>query len=109
MRRVNWPSGRCVSSRKREGCRHSLQWMHGRSGWLRALPSCSKRQRKARMPKQITDDDLALLEELGVPAEATQLEGRSAKEQRIIAGFEEIERFIEEHGRVPQHGEDRDI
>jgi len=33
----------------------------------------------------------------------------SAKEQRIIAGFEEIERFVEEHGRPPQHGEDRDI
>ncbi|MCB1133620.1 MAG: GIY-YIG nuclease family protein, partial [Verrucomicrobiae bacterium] len=33
----------------------------------------------------------------------------SAREQRIIAGFEEIERFVEEHGRLPQHGEDRDI
>jgi hypothetical protein len=35
--------------------------------------------------------------------------GGSAKEQRIVAGFEEIERFVEEHGRLPQHGEDRDI
>ncbi|MBA3351551.1 MAG: GIY-YIG nuclease family protein [Blastocatellia bacterium] len=61
------------------------------------------------MAKQITDDDLALLEELGVPAEAAPLAGRSAKEQRIIAGFEEIERFVEKHGRVPEHGEDRDI
>ncbi len=34
---------------------------------------------------------------------------RSAKEERIIAGFEEIERFVQEHGRLPQHGEDRDI
>jgi hypothetical protein len=33
----------------------------------------------------------------------------SAKEQRIIAGFEEIERFVAEHDRLPQHGEDRDI
>lgn len=33
----------------------------------------------------------------------------SAREQRIVAGFEEIERFVEEHGRLPQHGEDRDI
>ena len=31
------------------------------------------------------------------------------REERIIAGFEDIERFYEEHGRVPQHGEDRDI
>jgi hypothetical protein len=31
------------------------------------------------------------------------------KEERIIAGFEDIERFYEEHGRAPQHGEERDI
>lgn len=35
--------------------------------------------------------------------------GRSPREERIIAGFEEIQRFFEQHGRVPQHGEDRDI
>jgi hypothetical protein len=61
------------------------------------------------MPKEITDDDLALLEELGVETEPVQVSGRSAKEQRIIAGFEEIERFVEENRRIPQHGEDRDI
>ncbi len=31
------------------------------------------------------------------------------REERIIAGFEDIERFYEEHGRLPQHGEERDI
>src|SRR5262245_17540989 len=35
--------------------------------------------------------------------------GLSLREERISAGFEEIERFVEEHGRAPQHGEDRDI
>lgn len=35
--------------------------------------------------------------------------GRSPREERIIAGFEEIQRFVEQHGRAPQHGEDRDI
>ena len=35
--------------------------------------------------------------------------GRSARDQRIIAGFEEIERFVEAQGRLPQHGEGRDI
>ena len=35
--------------------------------------------------------------------------GRTAREERIIAGFEDIQRFVEEHGRGPQHGEDRDI
>lgn len=35
--------------------------------------------------------------------------GRPPREERIIAGFEEIQRFVEKHGRPPQHGEDRDI
>src|SRR5215468_7569067 len=35
--------------------------------------------------------------------------GRSPREERIIAGFEEIQRFAEKHGRAPQHGEERDI
>lgn len=33
----------------------------------------------------------------------------SARDERIIAGFEDIQRFFDEHSRVPQHGEDRDI
>jgi hypothetical protein len=41
---------------------------------------------------------------------ASEKEGqRSAKEQRIIAGFEDIERFVEKHGKLPEHGEGRDI
>ena len=35
--------------------------------------------------------------------------GRSPREERIIAGFEEIQRFVEQYGRVPQHDEDKDI
>ena len=35
--------------------------------------------------------------------------GRSPREERIIAGFEEIQRFVETHGRTPHHGENRDI
>jgi hypothetical protein len=35
--------------------------------------------------------------------------GRSPREERIIAGFEEIQRFVEKYGRAPQHGEDKDI
>ena len=31
------------------------------------------------------------------------------REERIIAGFQDIIRFFEEHGRAPQHGEDHDI
>src|SRR5262249_18746499 len=35
--------------------------------------------------------------------------GRSPREERMIAGFEEVQRFVEKHGHAPQHGEDRDI
>jgi len=56
-----------------------------------------------------TEDDDALLAELGVEVEAKKIAARTPREERIIAGFEEIQRFIEEHGRSPQHGEDRDI
>ena len=59
--------------------------------------------------KFTTDADLELLAELGVDITPEPSGQRSAKEERIIAGFEEIERFVEEHGRLPQHGEDRDI
>lgn len=31
------------------------------------------------------------------------------REERIIAGFEDIVRFYEEHGRPPAHGEEKDI
>jgi hypothetical protein len=58
---------------------------------------------------EFTDEDEAILEELGVEAEAKKAPTRTAREERIIAGFEDIQRFYEEHGRAPQHGEDRDI
>lgn len=61
------------------------------------------------MTERITDEDLELLGELGLDTAPDQPDARSAREQRIIAGFEEIERFVAEHGRLPQHGEQRDI
>ncbi|WP_026988479.1 GIY-YIG nuclease family protein [Fodinicurvata fenggangensis] len=56
-----------------------------------------------------TDDDDALLAELGVEVEEKSAPTRTPKEERIIAGFEEIQRFVEEHGHPPRHGEDHDI
>lgn len=56
-----------------------------------------------------TDEDDALLGELGVEVEIKKTASRTPKEERIIAGFEEIQKFVEEHGRQPMHGEDRDI
>lgn len=54
-----------------------------------------------------TADDLA--EELGLVDEAPQQHGRSHEETRIIAGFEDIVRFVDDHGRKPEHGEGKDI
>ncbi|SES21425.1 T5orf172 domain-containing protein [Tranquillimonas rosea] len=61
------------------------------------------------MAKQFTEEDDALLAELGVEVEEKKTAARTPREERIIAGFEEIQRFVDEHGRSPQHGEDRDI
>ena len=58
----------------------------------------------------MSDIDLdKLREELADLAEPEKKGGPSAREERIIAGFQEIQRFVEKYGRAPQHGEDRDI
>jgi len=54
-------------------------------------------------------DDDELLEALGVELAPVKAGGRTPREERIIAGFEDILRFYEAHQRVPQHGEGRDI
>jgi hypothetical protein len=61
---------------------------------------------KDAMSEMDLDELRSELEDFAKPAKG---EAGSAKQQRIIAGFEEIERFCEEHGRLPQHGEGRDI
>jgi len=58
---------------------------------------------------QFTEDDDALLAELGVEVEEQKASNRSPREERIIAGFEDIERFYEQHRRLPTNGEDKDI
>ncbi len=58
---------------------------------------------------KLTKEDEDLLAELGVEVEAKAVKKYTAREERIIAGFEEIQKFVEEHGRLPQHGEERDI
>jgi T5orf172 domain len=55
----------------------------------------------------MTDDEL--LAELGVSVEQKVARTYTAREERIIAGFEDILKFYEEHGCVPMHGEQRDI
>lgn len=58
----------------------------------------------------MSDLDLdELRDELADFAQPERKVGRGPREERIIAGFEEIQRFTDENGRAPQHGEDRDI
>lgn len=61
------------------------------------------------MAKEFTNDDDALLAELGIEVEVKKDPTRSPQEERIIAGFEEVQRFVAEHGRIPEHGETNDI
>ncbi len=56
-----------------------------------------------------TDDDDALLAELGVEVEPKRVGTRTPQQERIIAGFEDIQRFVDEHGHAPRHGEGHDI
>jgi len=50
-----------------------------------------------------------LLDALGVEAEPVKKAVRTPREERIIAGFEEIQSFVEKNGRSPAHGEEKDI
>lgn len=58
----------------------------------------------------MSDLDLdELRAELDEFAQPEKKGGRSPREERIIAGFEEIQRFVEKSGHAPRHGEDGDI
>lgn len=55
----------------------------------------------------LSDDEL--LAELGVSVEQKAVRAHTPPQERIIAGFEDILKFHDEHGRAPQHGEQHDI
>ena len=54
-------------------------------------------------------DDDELLGALGVEVTPLKAASRTPREERIIAGFEDILRFHQAHGSAPLHGEGRDI
>lgn len=56
-----------------------------------------------------SDEDDALLSELGVEVAPKKAASRTPREERIIAGFEEIQRFFDERGHAPRHGEEHEI
>lgn len=53
--------------------------------------------------------DLELLAELGVDTALHNKRALTPRDERIIAGFEDIQRFVAEHGRLPRHGEHCDV
>lgn len=55
----------------------------------------------------MNDDEL--LDALGVEVVPLKASSRTPREERIIAGFEDILCFHQAHGRAPLHGEGRDI
>jgi hypothetical protein len=55
------------------------------------------------------DDDDALLDALGVEVTPIRANRYTAEEERLIAGFEDIQRWAAANGRTPQHGESNDI
>ena len=61
------------------------------------------------MARGFTQKDDTLLADLGIEVKPKKAVNHTQREERIIVGFEEIQRFWQEHGRAPQHGEDRDI
>lgn len=54
-------------------------------------------------------DDDELLGALGVEATPLKTASHTPREERIIAGFEDILRFHQTHGRAPRHGTEGDI
>ena len=61
------------------------------------------------MTKTFTEEDDALLAELGVEVAPEKASHLPPREEWIVAGFEEIQLFVDTHGRVPEHGEERDV
>lgn len=57
----------------------------------------------------MSDDLDALADDLAEFAIEDKPVKRSPIEERVIAGFEDIQRFVEASGRAPQHGEDNDV
>ena len=54
-------------------------------------------------------DEDELLADLGLVVAPIKTGSRTPREERIIAGFEDILRFYQTQGRAPLHGEGRDI
>jgi hypothetical protein len=56
---------------------------------------------------ELSDDEL--LEALGVVPETKKAGAHTPRQERVLAGFEDIVNFVKGHGRPPQHGGERNI
>src|SRR5690349_5111380 len=72
--------------------------MRGKSGWRKAQPPSSALKMKGGMSELDLDELRAELDDFAQPVKKG---GRSPREERVIAGFEEIQHFVEQHGRAP--------
>lgn len=68
---------------------------------------CASRKRGGMMTNKEIDELYDALEEFHQPEK--EISSKSSLEERIIAGFDEINSFYEENNRPPFFGEDRDI
>src|SRR5260221_13006989 len=89
--------------------------MPGKNGWpkgSRPWPATARSKGQLTSVEAIAMSELSddeLLDALGVSSEPKRTGGRTPREERIIAGFEDIQGFVEANGRTPLHGEARDI
>lgn len=57
--------------------------------------------------QELDGDDL--LDALGVEVDEPEIGGYTPRQERILAGFEDVLRFREAHGHAPRHGQTLDI
>jgi hypothetical protein len=104
----------------RELARRALLFKHERSrlpdinaadAWEKRMAEgvTALRPKPERPPRMTEIDDDELLAALGVEASPIKAVNHTPREERIIAGFEDILRFHQTHDSAPLHGEDRDI
>src|SRR6218665_767019 len=115
MKPVNWQSAPCSSRTSVAAGQTSMQPMRGKSAWpkvsrrWRVTVHRPSRLRTRKNPAMADMDDDELLAALGIEIPAPKDSSRTPREERIIAGFEDIIRFHQAHGRDPVHGQGREI
>src|SRR5471032_2644786 len=109
MKPVSWLNAPCSSRTSVAACQTSTLLMHGKSAWLKAwllwlVTVRRPRQRRRKESPAMADmNDDELLDALGVEVTPFKASSHTPREERIIAGFEDILRFHQANGRAPRH------